>query len=89
MNESVFLFRWISDFDGTWEETIEIYKNFNDAIVRFKEVQDGMIDEWLVLEEKRPNRVKKMESHSNNHAFFQCSILDDFESINVEEYSIS
>jgi hypothetical protein len=47
-----------------------------------------MIDEWLALEEKHPNRVKKMESHSNNHAFFQCSILDDFETINVEEYSI-
>lgn len=87
----VYVFTWYTDDDGTVEETTEHFRNFSDALFRFKDVQDRILEDYDTYTEEEPTRVTRKEEHKDKYSYFRvayngvCCIEDK---IYIEEFPL-
>lgn len=70
----IYVIIWISTNDGDEvDETIDCFRNYNDALVRFKDIQDRLLEDYDYYAEKEPDNVFKSELHEETSSYFKVS----------------
>ena len=70
----IYVLIWISTNDGDdIDEMIDCFRNYNDALVRFKDIQDRLLEDYDYYAEKEPGSVFKSEIHEETSSYFKVS----------------
>lgn len=88
----IYVLIWISTNDGDEvDETIDCFRNYNDALVRFKDIQDRLLEDYDYYAEKEPGSVFKSEIHEETSSYFKVSyygIGREKDEIKLYEYEL-